>query len=98
MWDWGRKGLDGLPRPVHLEHAANNIQFDRQTDFAKKLVNVYQKETPNISKQKRVKTEKTGLNDLEFMKRDVIGFQIKSSFKLIQALICSTLLRVKVLL
>lgn len=66
-WDWGRKGLDGLPRPVHLEHAANNIQFDRQTDFAKKLVNVYQKETLNISKQKGVKTEKTGLNDLEFI-------------------------------
>ena len=29
MWDWGRVGLDGVPRPVHLDHAFANIQWDR---------------------------------------------------------------------
>ncbi|RFA24582.1 mannose-6-phosphate isomerase, partial [Subtercola boreus] len=24
MWDWDRVGLDGVPRPIHLEHAAAN--------------------------------------------------------------------------
>ncbi len=29
LWDWGRLGLDGRPRPVHLDHGAANIQWDR---------------------------------------------------------------------
>ena len=29
MWDWDRVGLDGQPRPIHLEHAAANIQWDQ---------------------------------------------------------------------
>ena len=40
MWDWGRMGLDGLPRPIHLEHGMRNIQWDRTTDWVQKqLVN-----------------------------------------------------------
>ena len=33
LWDWGRVGLDGLPRPVHLEHGRQAIQWDRDTDW-----------------------------------------------------------------
>lgn len=33
LWDWGRVGLDGIPRPIHLEHGLANIQFDRQTEW-----------------------------------------------------------------
>jgi len=33
MWDWGRMGLDGSPRPIHLEHALRNIQWDRTTQW-----------------------------------------------------------------
>jgi mannose-6-phosphate isomerase class I len=29
LWDWGRLGLDGLPRPVHLTHGEKNIRFER---------------------------------------------------------------------
>ena len=29
LWDWARLGLDGKPRPIHLEHGAANIQWDR---------------------------------------------------------------------
>ncbi len=31
LWDWGRLDLDGKPRPIHLEHGAANIQWDRDT-------------------------------------------------------------------
>ena len=24
LWDWGRMGLDGRPRPIHLEHGERN--------------------------------------------------------------------------
>ena len=29
LWDWGRMGLDGKPRPIHIEHGVANIQWDR---------------------------------------------------------------------
>ncbi|MDO4483993.1 MAG: class I mannose-6-phosphate isomerase [Clostridia bacterium] len=35
MWDWGRVGLDGIPRPVHLDHAFENIQFNRDTNWVR---------------------------------------------------------------
>ncbi|RIK78992.1 MAG: mannose-6-phosphate isomerase [Planctomycetota bacterium] len=28
MWDWGRPGLDGRPRPIHLEHGLANIGWN----------------------------------------------------------------------
>ncbi len=35
MWDWGRLGLDGKPRPIHLDHGVRNIQWDRTTPWVK---------------------------------------------------------------
>lgn len=35
LYDWGRVGLDGLPRPIHIEHGQENIQFDRTTNWVK---------------------------------------------------------------
>ena len=32
----GRVGLDGLPRPVHLEHGEKVIQYDRKTKWVEK--------------------------------------------------------------
>ena len=40
LWDWGRLGLDGAPRPIHLEHGAANICWDRRTEWVKRsLIN-----------------------------------------------------------
>lgn len=35
LWDWDRLVLDGLPRPIHLDHAINNIQWNRTTRWVK---------------------------------------------------------------
>ncbi len=35
LWDWGRLGLDGKPRPVHLQHGEKVIQWDRTTQWVK---------------------------------------------------------------
>lgn len=60
LWDWGRVGFDGLPRPVHLEHGFKNIQFDRDTSFVyKELVNQFKQ----VSKNEEI----TGLHELEFI-------------------------------
>ena len=64
MWDWGRVGLDGIPRPVHLEHGLANVQFDRQTDWIMETCAF--KPVP-IREGDGFREEKTGLNDLQFI-------------------------------
>ena len=64
LWDWGRLDLDGKPRPVHLEHGINSIQWYRDTEWVKEnLVNPFEK----ISDGEGWLEEKTGLHDLEFI-------------------------------
>lgn len=33
LWDWGRLGMDGKPRPINIEHGEEVIQFDRDTKW-----------------------------------------------------------------
>lgn len=35
LWDWERLGLDGKPRPIHLDHGIKNIQWDRTTEWVR---------------------------------------------------------------
>lgn len=35
LWDWQRLGLDGLPRPINIEHGKHVIQWDRTTKWVK---------------------------------------------------------------
>ncbi len=40
LWDWGRLGLDGRPRPIHLAHGLANIDWGRTTAWTRReLVN-----------------------------------------------------------
>lgn len=44
LWDWGRMGLDGKPRPIHLEHGEKAIDWSRKEDFCKnELINKIEK-------------------------------------------------------
>lgn len=44
LWDWGRMGLDGRPRPIHLEHGEKSIDWTRKEDFCKsELINKIEK-------------------------------------------------------
>jgi mannose-6-phosphate isomerase class I len=64
LWDWGRLGLDGVPRPVHLEHGGNNIQWDRDTAWVRENL-LDQVEV--LSSSADVVEERTGLHSLEFI-------------------------------
>jgi len=64
LWDWGRVDLDGKPRPVHLEHGINNIQWFRDTHWVKEnLINPIKE----INRGKGWIEEKTGLYETEFI-------------------------------
>lgn len=36
LWDWGRLGLDGRPRPINIAHGKNVIQWYRTEEWVKK--------------------------------------------------------------
>lgn len=59
LWDWGRIGLDGLPRPIHVEHGLKNIQWDRDTGWVYEHL-VHQEKT--VREEEGCRIEKTGLH------------------------------------
>jgi len=64
MWDWGRLGLDGRPRPIHLQHGLANVEWDRTTEWTKKnLVNCFEP----IANGDGWREERTGLHEREFI-------------------------------
>lgn len=64
LWDWGRLGMDGLPRPVHLEHGEQVIDWQRDTRWVQKhLVNQFEP----VSEGKGWREERTGLHEREFI-------------------------------
>ena len=64
MWDWGRLGMDGTPRPIHLQHGFRNIQWDRTTHWVEKnLVNAIEPVAAGPGWQE----ERTGLHEREFI-------------------------------
>ena len=64
QWDWGRLGLDGRPRPVHLQHGLNNIQWDRQEKWVQ--ANLINRLEP-VSSGPGWRSERTGLHEREFI-------------------------------
>ncbi|MBI9067072.1 MAG: class I mannose-6-phosphate isomerase [Salinivirgaceae bacterium] len=64
LWDWGRVGMDGKPRPINVEHGKQVIQWDRTTEWTKNnLINQFE----TISQGEGWREEKTGLHAQEFI-------------------------------
>jgi len=69
MWDWGRLGMDGRPRPVHLDHAKQVVVPERRTQWVKdNLVNHieplengdgYRVERTGLAPQQPIETRRT---------------------------------------
>jgi len=74
LWDWGRLGLDGRPRPIHLEHGLANIQWDRTTRWVESsLVNHFEP----VAVGDGWREERTGLHELEFIETRRHWFRTK---------------------
>jgi mannose-6-phosphate isomerase class I len=64
LWDWGRLGMDGNPRPINIEHGIQNIQWDRTEKWIRdNLVN----RTEELGEGDGWREERTGLHELEFI-------------------------------
>lgn len=64
LWDWGRLGLDGKPRPINIEHGRNVIQWDRTEKWVTKhALNLVEP----LGSGNGWREERTGLNELEFI-------------------------------
>lgn len=63
LWDWGRLGLDGKPRPINIGRGAEVIE-ERRTDWVMaNLVN----QVHTLAENEHYKEEHTGLHELEFI-------------------------------
>ncbi len=64
LWDWGRLGLDGRPRPINIEHGKSVIQWNRTTSWTRgNLVNRIE----TVATGDGWREERTGLHDFEFI-------------------------------
>lgn len=64
LWDWGRLGLDGKPRPIYLDHGRRVIDWERGTEWTKEhLINRFEP----IAEGEGWREERTGLHEMEFI-------------------------------
>lgn len=64
LWDWGRLGLDGLPRPINIRHGRQVLQTDRDTSWVRdSLVG----QVTEVAQGDGWREERTGLHSLEFI-------------------------------
>lgn len=64
LWDWGRLGIDGKPRPINIEHGKKVIQWDRTTEWTRQnLVNRIE----TVAQGDGWIEESTGLHKREFI-------------------------------
>ena len=64
LWDWDRLDLEGRPRPIHLQHGRENIQWDRTTEWVQRnLIN----RVEACGQGDDWREERTGLHVREFI-------------------------------
>lgn len=74
LWDWDRVGLDGLPRPIHIEDGKHVIRFDRTTPWVREnLVSRFE----TLEDTEAFTEVRTGLHRLEFVETRV--YTVRSS-------------------
>ncbi|MFA6128358.1 MAG: class I mannose-6-phosphate isomerase [Bacteroidales bacterium] len=75
LWDWGRLGMDGRPRPINIGHGKNNIQWNRTTEWTwQNLVNRFEK----VEEGEGWLEERTGLHELEFIETRRHWFTVRT--------------------
>lgn len=78
LWDWGRMGLDGKPRPINVEHGSHVIQWERDTEFVHaNLVDHFEP----VAEGEGWSEIKTGLHPAEFIETRRTRFSVPVAFE-----------------
>ena len=64
MWDWGRLGLDGLPRPINVERGVKNIAWERDEHYVREHLH---NNIQELGRGEGWREERTGLHEREFI-------------------------------
>lgn len=64
LWDWGRLGLDGKPRPINIEHGEKVIDWSRTENWTREHI---LNRIEILEENELWREERTGLNELEFI-------------------------------
>ena len=64
LWDWGRLGLDGRPRPINIKHGQEVIQWNRTESWVRK--EIFNRIEP-VAEGEGWREERTGLHENEFI-------------------------------
>ena len=78
LWDWGRLGLDGKPRPINVERGSKVIQWNRNTDYV--LSNLANHFEP-VAQGEGWEEIRTGLHPAEFIETRRTRFSVPVPFK-----------------
>lgn len=72
LWDWGRLGMDGKPRPIHIDDGERVIAWERTTDWVREnLVNAL----APVSEDEDCTVTHTGLHELESIETHAIDIR-----------------------
>ena len=64
LWDWSRVGLNGRPRPIHIDHGEANVQWERTPEWVK---NNLIGQVTRVAEGPGWREERTGLHEREFI-------------------------------
>lgn len=64
LWDWGRLGTDGKPRPINISHGKEVVKIERDTEWVEK--NIINRVTV-LCEEEGWRSERTGLHELQFI-------------------------------
>lgn len=76
LWDWGRVGLDGRPRPINTDRGLENIQWDRDEQWVKR--NLLDQVKP-LDSGEGWRREQTGMHELEYIETQRTWFTSPTS-------------------
>ena len=74
LWDWGRVGLDGIPRPTHIDRGMKVVQWDKDTEWMNRTCAF---EPVPIAHGKGWREERTGLQETEFIETRRVWTSVK---------------------
>lgn len=77
LWDWGRLGLDGKPRPINIERGSKVIQWDRDTEYVEKNLHNHFEPVANGDGWEETRT---GLHPYEFIETRRTRFSCPVAF------------------